>query len=285
MSRAMVSPAQKIQMKGKDFDTLCDLVHDLSGIHLHEGKTELVRARLGKRMRLRGIRDLGDYLRYVEEDQTQSELTAMLDALSTNLTSFFRENEHFTFLKDTLLPQIAAQTNRSARPALRAWSAGCSTGEEPYTLAICLLEHLPNWRHFDPKVLATDISTRVLETARKGIYPEERLRNVPPVLRHHYFRPVVHEKRKLYAVSDEVKSIVRFRRLNLMDSWPMKRQFDFIFCRNTMIYFDKPTQARLVERFHHSLKPGGYLLVGHSESLTGIRHPLKYVKPAVYRKD
>ena len=272
-------------MRRRDFEALCSLVHEMAGINLHQGKQELVRARLSKRMRSLHLYDLSEYLQYVEEDKTQAELITMLDTLSTNLTSFFREKKHFEFVKNVVIPEIVSRAGRTGSYPLRVWSAGCSTGEEPYTLAICLLEHLPDKRRFDPKILATDISTRVLDTATRGFYPEERLQNIPTAMRHRYFRAIKSDGHKICEISNKAKSIVRFKRLNLMDAWTMRGVFDFIFCRNTMIYFDKPTQARLVDRFHDSLKSGGYLIVGHSESLTGTGHRFKYKQPTIFKKN
>lgn len=284
MRSGTLSSLREIQIKNRDFNALCSLVHEVAGIKLTDAKSELVRARLSKRMRSLDIYDLGDYLRYVKEDRTQDELITMLDSLSTNLTSFFRENAHFDFVKDTILPGIVARAEQGGDTSVRVWSAGCSTGEEPYTLALCLLEQLTNLRRYDPKILASDISTRVLETGQKGIYIEDRIRAIPSALLHRYFVKVSEGGRKYYAVKDELKHVVRFRHLNLMEGWPMKRQFDFIFCRNTMIYFDKPTQNKLVNRFYEQTKSGGYLILGHSESLTGTTHQFKYVKPTIYRK-
>ncbi|MBU1707843.1 protein-glutamate O-methyltransferase [bacterium] len=284
MHSEALSSYREIRIRDRDFNALCSLVHEVAGIKLTEAKSELVRARLSKRMRFLNIYDLGDYLRYVEEDQTQDELITMLDSLSTNLTSFFREKTHFDFVKDTILPGIVERASKGGDASVRVWSAGCSTGEEPYTLALCLLEHLPNPNRFDPRILASDISTRVLEIAQNGIYHEDRVRAIPSVLLHRYFVKVGEKGRKFYGITDEVKRLVRYRRLNLMEKWPMKRQFDFIFCRNTMIYFDKPTQNRLVNRFYEQLKSGGYLILGHSESLTGTTHQFQYIKPTIYRK-
>ena len=284
MGSEVLTSFREIEIKERDFSALCSLVHEVAGIKLTEAKSELVRARLSKRMRSLNIFDLGEYLRYVKEDQTQDELITMLDSLSTNLTSFFREKAHFDFVKDTILPGIVARAAKGGDASVRIWSAGCSTGEEPYTLALCLLERLPNLNRFRPKILASDISTRVLQTAQKGLYSEDRVRAIPPASLRKYFVKVSEKGRQFYTVSNEVKQLVRFRRLNLMEPWPMKRQFDFVFCRNTMIYFDKPTQNRLVNRFYDQIKTGGYLILGHSESLTGTSHQFHYVKPTIYRK-
>jgi chemotaxis protein methyltransferase CheR len=273
-----------IQLSDRDYLQVRDLVHELAGISLNDGKRELVVARLSKRIRQLGLKTVGEYLTYVREQQTQDELITMLDALSTNLTSFWRESQHFDFLEQHTLPQLAAQAKKSGTYRMRAWSAGCSSGEEPYSLAMLTLQTLPDATRWDLKILATDLSTRVLAVARAGVYGEERVKTIPPAIRH---ASIVEERTargKLFRVAEPVSSIVSFARLNLMESWPMKGPMDFIFCRNVMIYFDKPTQTRLVRRFHELLKPGGTLFIGHSESLTGIDHGFRYVRPTIYEK-
>jgi len=262
------------------FRAISTLVKSICGIDLHDGKRELVKARLAKRIRLLRLRTFDDYIRFVRDDTSGNELTSMLDSLSTNLTFFFRESAHFEFLRSHALARMIEQ--RRARGRLRMWSAGCSTGEEPYSLAMLLLEYFPELQGWDVRILATDLSTRVLAQAREGVYDAPRVRQVPPALAEKYFVPDA--RRERFRVRDEVRAAVSFARLNLIESWPMQGPFDLIFCRNVMIYFDKPTQETLVRRFHGLLSPGGLLMVGHSESLTGIEHSFHYVRPAVYQK-
>ncbi len=273
-------------------DTPCDdldavfgkiraLMHNLSGVHLSDSKKELVRARIGKRLRALGCRGFRQYLEFVVGPQGGEELAHMVDLLTTNQTSFFREPAHFHFLKNEVLPRL-----RSSPRVFRMWSAGCASGEEPYSLAILLLEEIPGVLRKDVKILATDLSRRALAQARAGVYEESQLRQVPPSLRSRYFTPLSSgpEGKRRYRVNAEVRAMVRIAWMNLMDPWPMRGPFDVIFCRNVMIYFDRITRERLVQRFSNHLRPGGYLMVGHSESLSGLRHDLHYVQAAVYRK-
>ncbi len=265
------------------FDTLSTLVKRVAGINLHDGKKELVKSRLNKRLRSLNLNSFDEYIDYLAADKSAVEMTAMLDAISTNLTSFFRENSHFEFLADTELPRIVAQAAHGGR-RIRIWSAGCSSGEEPYTIMMCLMENLPDASRWDVKLLATDLSTQVLSRAKQGLYTEERVASIPLALRSRYFRPVRHGSETLYQVNDDIRRKITFARVNLMDDWPMRGPFDVIFCRNVMIYFDKPTQERLVNRYWDLLAPDGLLFIGHSESLTGVKHRFRYVQPTVYQR-
>jgi len=264
------------------FRKISNLVRSTCGINLHEGKKQLVQSRLAKRIRELGFRGYSEYIEYVTNDVAGTELTAMLDAISTNLTRFFREEEHFRYLARKVLPAVMERAGSDRR--LRIWSAGCSTGEEPYSIAITLCENIPDLACWDAKVLATDLSTRVLAQAKKATYPGKRIKAVPPQQRSRYFRCIQARPDRLYRVEEPARSLVFFTRLNLTDPWPMKGAFDAIFCRNVMIYFEKSTQAELVSRFYRILTPGGTLFIGHSESLTGIEHSLRYVQPTVYQK-
>ncbi|HEY3267043.1 MAG TPA: protein-glutamate O-methyltransferase CheR [Armatimonadota bacterium] len=268
-----------LELSDDEFNQISKLVYRLCGINLHAGKSGLVKARLMKRLRLLGIASFDEYIRHVESDAYGQELTAMLDALTTNKTSFFREDQHFVFLRENVLPGIVA-----AGKPIRIWSAGCSTGEEPYTLGITLREEIPDIDRRDVRILATDLSTRVLDTAREAIYDEERLRDVPPELVHKHFHAVRTAPPRTWRVNNDIRKVVHLARLNLMEDWPMRGPFDAIFCRNVMIYFDKQTQQTLTNRFAQLLKPGGYLFVGHSESLSSWASEFRYVQPAVYVK-
>ncbi len=207
----------------------------------------------------------------------------LINSLSTNVTEFFREPRHFEFLTRQLLPRLIEQKRRAGKRRLRAWSAGCSSGEEPYSLAMTLLEALgPERSQWDVKVLATDISTRAMAVAETGVYPRERVRSVPP---HHHAACLSSERLNgelVVAVNPAVRELVSFRRLNLISPWPFSGSFDFIFCRNVMIYFDRPTQQRLVARFYERVERGGMLFTGHAESLTGVEHAFRYVEPTIY---
>jgi chemotaxis protein methyltransferase CheR len=268
------------EITDQQFQEISGLVKRLAGINLHEGKKELVKARLAKRTRQLKLGSLDEYIAYVRGDETGRELISMLDALSTNLTYFFRESAHFDFLKDRVIPRLMQQNHRR----LRIWSAGCSSGEEPYSIAMLLREQIPDVDRWDAKILATDLSTLVLNTAMQGEYDRERFRDTPAQLVQRYFDIVETSPNKTYRAGKQIRDMIHFARLNLMERWPMKGPFDVIFCRNVMIYFDKPTQSQLVNRFHGLLGPGGYLFLGHSESLTGTQHEFRYVIPATYMK-
>lgn len=262
-----------------DFKQISQIVYRHSGIRLTSGKEELVRSRLIKRLRVLGLNSFGSYLRFIKEDRTAQELHTMIDALTTNKTSFFRENQHFEYMRARILPEIKRRGSK-----LRLWSAGCSSGEEPYSIAMLLLQEWPQFNQVDAPILATDISERILAKARAGEYEKESLKDVPPACLLKHFNLVRSHSGRIYSVHENIKRMVRFAPLNLMDAWPMKGPFDVIFCRNVMIYFDCPTQGRLVQRFYDLLVPGGYLLVGHSESLVANSCGFKYVQPATYVK-
>ena len=270
------------ELTDEDFRRVSDVIYDHCGINLHDGKRALVRARLAKRLRLTSFRSFSAYIDHVLSGAGRKEFIAFVDSLSTNLTYFFRENAHFNHLAQAVLPDLLRRQGN--RPRIRGWSAGCSTGEEPYSLAITLLENLPDTACADLRILATDVSTRVLEVARHGTYDPERIAPLTPQQKSRFLVPNRIDNLRVYQVAPALRNIVAFRYLNLMDSWPFSGPFDFIFCRNVMIYFDKTVQARLVNRFFDVLAPGGSLCIGHSESLTGIRHPFKYVRPATYMK-
>jgi len=266
----------------RDFEKVSRLIYEKCGIYLHEGKRELVKARLGKRLRAGNFPSFTHYLKYVTTEEGTDELI-MIDSLSTNLTYFFREEKHFQKLAELLTVMERKLVKKREIPKILLWSAGCSSGEEPYSMAIVAKETIKD-SGIPIKILATDISTRVLKTAMTGIYPEERIRTVPALLLKKYFQIGIGKWRGHYRVKREIREMVKFKRFNLMEEIPSSVFFDVIFCRNVMIYFDKQTQEGLVNRFYHSLKREGYLFVGHSESLTGLTHPFKYVGPGVYVK-
>jgi chemotaxis protein methyltransferase CheR len=281
--RKMQATLNSAELTQPQFQTISSMVKGLCGINLHDGKKALIKARLGKRLRTLGLRDFGQYLDRIRDDADGDETCAMLDALATNLTYFFREPGHFDFLRTRVLPALRARRRQERR--LRIWSAGCSSGEEAYSIAITLRDAMADLPAWDVGILGTDISTPMLRLAVAGVYGRDRLRQTPAHLVQEGFRCEVERGRTVYRVHESVRRMVHFARLNLMAAWPMRGQFDVIFCRNVMIYFDKPTQERLIERFHGQLAPGGTLLIGHSESLTGIRHALRYVQPTVYEKE
>lgn len=266
------------------FEQYSRLVYEQCGINLHEGKKALLQARLNKRLRMTGIDSYKEYFSYITCGANPGEFVNFLDSISTNLTYFFRETQHFDFMNRVGLPELIEQKRKEKDTRIRIWSAGCSTGEEPYSLAMCVLDHLRDITRWDFKILATDISTRVLQTAGRGVYSEEKVKKVPPALRQAHFQKVrAQEGSPDFQIAPHVKRLITFHRLNLKDPYPFKGPFDFIFCRNVMIYFDKKTQEELVNKMAGFLSAGGYFCVGHSESLTGLAHKLSYVQPAIYR--
>jgi len=265
-------------MKAAEFAKIRRLAYDTFGLDLREGKETLVSARLGKQIRQSGCQSFDQYYRHVVEDSTGKALIHLIDALTTNHTSFFREPAHFDFLRKALLAEW------KDRARIEIWSAACSSGEEPYSIAMCILEELGAAASGKVRILATDISTRVLGAARKGIYPAERFEALSPAQLRGYWLRGERDFAGSYRAKKELRAMIEFRRLNLLEPGPRIGPFPLIFCRNVMIYFDKPTQRRVVERLSACLEPGGWLLTGHAESLTGVDHGLLYVQPAVYRK-
>jgi chemotaxis protein methyltransferase CheR len=272
------------QLSDALFRKISRFVYDYAGINLTENKRELVRARLGKVIRTRGMKGYRHYYEYMSSDDSGEAVRELLNAVSTNLTSFFRESKHFDFITQSLVPELAAEAKRHNSWRIRAWSAGCSSGEEPYSIAMTLLEALPEAARWDIKILASDIDTNMVACAASGIYEARAVTAIPAPLLKKYFQRSGEGEQARYQVKPEVKERMAFRYLNLMEPWPFKGHFDFIFCRNVMIYFDKATQERLVNNFCRFLRPGGHLFIGHSEGLSGVNHEFKYVKPTIYRK-
>ncbi|TLM81052.1 MAG: protein-glutamate O-methyltransferase CheR [Actinobacteria bacterium] len=264
-------------MNKKTFERICEIVYETSGIHLTARKEALVSARVGKRMRALGIPSYEQYLEYLEDDHT--EVVGLLDAVSTNVTSFFREPHHFEYISDQVSSWYADGQRR-----FRFWSAACSTGEEPYSLAMVLREAVP-FPDVDLRILATDISTEALATCELATYDERRMTPVPHDLRERWFIGRGQGEDQTWEVKKQLRTSVVFRRMNLSATpFPMKGPLDAVFCRNVMIYFDDSVRMRLLSEAHRLLKPGGLLVVGHAESLAGMISDFKYVRPSIYRK-
>ena len=282
-----INELHQLDLNDRDYHEIADFVHKTAGINLLEGKKELVRTRLIKRLRQLRLTDFRAYISHLRKDQTGEEIVMLLDALSTNLTSFFREPQHFQFMTDTFLPRLENRRRAEGSRRLRIWSAACSSGEEPYTIAMLVMEKNPYFgQGGDFKILATDISTKVLGMAKEGRYGPERVKSIPPALLAKYFTRIDNgQGERLYQVTSQMREAIAFRRLNLMDPLPFKHPLDLIFCRNVMIYFDKATISDLVNRYHQILAPGGFLFIGHSESLSGFPHDFKYVAPCIYLKE
>lgn len=265
-----------------EFGFLRTFVYEHCGISLGEHKRQLVQGRLLRRLRALKLRDFQSYCELLKRDP-HGELGELASAISTNVTAFFRESHHFDLLTNELLPKwIAEKKKQGGR--LRIWSAGCATGEEPYTLAIVLAEALEKHGNIDAKILATDLSPQALETAKKGVYPIERLEGVSAERRRRWFLRGEGEYDQFACVHPRLRELVTILPLNLLHDWPMQGPFDAIFCRNVVIYFDKPTKQRLFQRYAGLLPEEGYLFLGHSESMYGLNDSFDLIGRTVYRK-
>ncbi len=269
-----------LDINEKDYKLLTDYILKIYGIKLGDGKRSLVTGRLQNILLQNGFNSFSDYINHVFSDRTGNAMSVLMSKITTNHTYFMREPEHFYYFKDNILPQLLHMVKGKD---LRIWSAGCSTGEEPYTLAMIIQDYLADSRlHGDTRILATDISSRALEIARKGEYRKKDVNALPFHWGVKYFNKVDDEK---CVTSKMIRNEVIFRLFNLNNSnFPFKKKFHVIFCRNVMIYFDVSAKTKLVSRFCDSLEDGGYLFIGHSESLSTDRTRFKYVIPAVYRK-
>ena len=257
----------------EDFRAIAAMLHADAGIALSEAKATLVHSRLAKRLRALGLDSFQEYCALVAAPAGREERRHMLTALTTNVTRFFRESHHFEHLKTAVLPPLLEEARRGGK--VRLWSAACSTGQEPYSIALTILSLMPDAAGLDIKILATDIDPVVLAEGRAGVYDEASIAAVPPDLRHRWFvRASEGEDRKGWRVADEAHRLVAFRELNLIGTWPMKGRFHAIMCRNVVIYFEEATQAKVWSRFMPLVEPGGHLYIGHSERLTGeaVRH-------------
>jgi chemotaxis protein methyltransferase CheR len=275
---ATMTETATVTLTDRELKAIIALVYEKSGITLHEGKRELVAARLQKRLRQLGLSSYKEYLERLGQDHSGEELTLLLDAIATNHTSFFREAQHFAFLRDQVAPALG---DKARAGGVEAWCAASSTGEEPVTIAITLLEAgIEKFR-----LLSSDLSTKALAAARRGTYKIDRVQGVPPALLRKYFQRGLGEQEGLARVVPEIRRLIDYRALNLIDMERLDRRFDFIFCRNVMIYFDKVVQQRVVSMLERHLAPGAHLFISHSESLNGITHKMKWVAPAVYRSE
>jgi chemotaxis protein methyltransferase CheR len=269
-------------LSDRDLATITRLVYVKSGITLHSGKRALVTARLQKLLKRSGHSTFKEYIRHLQDDKSGSELTAMLDAIATNHTAFFREPQHFEFLARVVLPPLRALEET---PPILGWSAACSSGEEPYTIAMTAFEQFGGEPGRPLRLLASDLSTKALTRAAEGVYKAERVAAVPKHLVLKYFEKGADLPAGTVRISEHIRRVVEFRQLNLLEAPPPGRPLDFIFCRNVLIYFDRLVQQGVVERLEERLAQGGYLFTSHSESLNGLKHGLTWVAPAVYRRE
>jgi chemotaxis protein methyltransferase CheR len=273
-------------MSDREFTLYRKLIYSRAGICLTPPKKALLEARLGRRVRELGLGSFLAYYEYVTEDPTETELVRLLDRVSTNETHFFREPRQFNFLEQKIIPNWTTQAMRGLRPRrIRVWSAGCSTGEEPYSLAMILLEYFPPDHGWEIEILGTDLSSRVIETAQRAIWPIERAKEIPEKYLKRFMLKGTGSQIASMKAGPEIRTIVRLENLNLNDAtYPIAGFFDLILCRNVLIYFDAASRARVIGRLQRHLAPEGYLFVGHAESLNGINERLRHVIPTVYHQ-
>lgn len=274
-------------MSEHDFRRFSNLIYEECGVKISSTKKTMLTSRLTKRLRLQDITSFSEYYDYVTSRQGRSkELVHMINVVTTNKTDFFREPKHLDFLLKNCLPDLFQSKPMNLLKRLNVWSAGCSSGEEPYTIAMVLKEFFSKQRIGDFSILATDISTRVLETAERGIYPEKIVLPIPPNFKHKFLMRGKNSQKGLFRIVPELRNRVRFERLNLIEGnvFGIKTIMDIIFCRNVIIYFDRQTQIKLFKKFYNQLIPGGYLFIGHSETLNGINDQFVTVAISVYRK-
>lgn len=263
----------------QDFKKFSDLVYQKTGINLHYGKKQLLQSRVNKILRKRNIASYKDYYKLIVDDESSQELVDFINLISTNVTHFFREEKHFEFMKTIWYQHQIKQKNNK----VDIWSAACSSGEEPYSIAIQLNE-LFDAQKTNISILASDISTKVLNLAKNGIYPYSRVENLPQHIVRKYFQKGIKNGEGFVRIKNNIKSQISFQSINLIEPFQGVKEFDIVFCRNVMIYFDTITKQHIVNRLTAHIKPGGYLFIGHSESLNGLSTGLRYVQPAIYQK-
>ncbi|MDE1993022.1 MAG: protein-glutamate O-methylesterase CheR [Rhizobiaceae bacterium] len=266
----------------RDLTEIAAMIYSDAGIALNESKASLVYSRLSKHIRALGLRGFREYCSLVSSPAGAAARREMLSHLTTNFTRFFRENHHFDHLRDEVLPGLVTRAKNGGR--VRIWSAACSDGQEPYSIALTVLSVLPNAADLDFRILATDIDPKILSLARAGAYDEASLETVTPAMRKQWFHEVEIQGRRKFQVDDRVKRLITFNELNLMAQWPFKGTFDVIFCRNVVIYFDEPTQMKIWTRFAGLLPENGHLYIGHSERVSGdAKHVFDNIGITTYR--
>lgn len=281
-----MKPRLPATLSDREFHRFSSFIYDHAGIKMPPAKRTMLEARLQKRLKANSINTFEEYSDYVFSPEGRAtELIHLIDVVTTNKTDFFREPMHFDYMVKTALPAILQTRGDVLRDPVRIWSAGCSTGEEPYTLAMVLSEFAVGRPDFRVAITASDICTQVLHTAKAAIYPEERTDPIPLNLKKKYLLRSREKSKSLVRISPKLRSLVSFRRINFMDDdLGIAEKMDIIFCRNVVIYFDKPTQQTLMRKFYRQLRPGGYLFIGHSETLSGLDVDFKAVASTVYRK-
>ncbi len=281
----MAETSRKEPITDQEFQRLVDIVYKEAGITLQK-KRDLVNARLATMVRKRKLAGPKAIIQQLENDKTGTVLVELIDALSTNVTHFFREDHHFKFMKEVFLPNLVGDKKKERSKTIRIWSAACSTGTEPYSIAMVVKEFFESLAGWDLKILATDISTKVLEVGERGIYSQKEVQTIPKAFLNRYFNRLPGKGlEKEYQIDAEMRKLVTFRRFNLLNpQYPFQRKFDLIFCRNVMIYFDQATKNKILQNFILHLSSSGYVFTGHAESLGRTTIGLKHVEPAIYTK-
>lgn len=272
---------REFQFSDKEFKFISDLVGERTGIVLSSAKRQMVYGRLSRRLRQLKMTKFSDYCEMLTSGH-EEELIEFTNAITTNLTAFFRENHHFDYLKNTVLPEVIKNNAQTKR--IRIWSAGCSSGEEPYSIAMCLREALPKSTGWDVKILATDLDSNMVQRGKSGIYTAERVEGLTPARMKKWVKKGSGENDDKVKMSDELRDLITFKELNLMEGWPIKGPFDFMFCRNVVIYFNKETQKVLFDRYADLLAPKAHLFIGHSESLNKVTDRFDLIGKTIYQK-
>ncbi|VAX07711.1 Chemotaxis protein methyltransferase CheR [hydrothermal vent metagenome] len=278
----MTEKTREFKFTKRDFDFIRRISNERTGIVVSDEKFDMFYARLSRRVRELGLKSFSQYCDLLKNDAGGDEVLELVNAVTTNLTAFFRENHHFEYLQDTVLPQL--RKINKADHKIRIWSAGCSTGEEPYSLAITLRETIAANGGWDARILATDIDSSVLSRASKGVYAIDRVNGIPKARLRRWFMKGHGQQKGLVRSKPEIRSLIDFAQLNLMEDWTVDGPMDLIFCRNVIIYFDRDTKIKLINRYADNLKEGGYLFVGHSESLFKICDRFELIGNTIYRK-
>ena len=272
---------KEFQFSDKEFKFISDLVGERTGIVLSSAKRQMVYGRLSRRLRQLKLTKFSDYCDLLTSGH-EEELIEFTNAITTNLTAFFRENHHFEYLKQTVIPELIR--NNAATKRIRIWSAGCSSGEEPYSIAMCMREALPKSSGWDIKILATDLDSNMVERGKSGVYTSERVEGLTPERMKKWVKKGTGDNADKVRMSEDLRDMITFKELNLMEAWPIKGPFDFMFCRNVVIYFNKDTQRILFDRYADLLAPKAHLFIGHSESLNKVTDRFDLLGKTIYQK-
>ncbi|MGN7611667.1 CheR family methyltransferase [Magnetococcales bacterium HHB-1] len=279
------TPVWESGLSEKDFQRLSRFIYENLGIMMPSSKKTMLSARLQKRLRILKMDSFAEYVDWVlDPKRAGEELVNFIDIVTTNKTDFFREADHFSYLSETAIPELIKTTGAGVKRRFLIWSAACSSGEEPYTMAIVLKEYEAKHGRFDSQILATDLSTRVLQKGKLGVYAQDKVAVVPMEYKKKYMLRSKDRSKGLVRMSKTLRQMIRFQRLNFMDNdYGLREKMDIIFCRNAIIYFDRPTTEAIINKFCRYLQPGGYLFIGHSETLNDLNTPLVQVAPTIYR--